>query len=309
VAATVIPEPGSEDQAERDATSWTRVESTESSQSVPGYTIVEQLGQGMMGTVHRAIQKSTGREVAIKLIIPNRGGSEKETQMFLREASILSQLDHPRIVRFHELGMIAGQFFIVMDYVPTIDFGRLIAKQKPESRVRIPCAIVCQIRDALTYAHPLSIIHRDVKPANILLSKPHGKLKCRLADFGLAKNYTNAGFSEITNDGDARGTVAFMPPEQLLDCRYAKPAADIYATGATLYRFLSGSHAFEFSDRRNAVAQVLQDEITPLGERCPELPSALIQVVHCAMEKDPDKRFTSAQEMYEALVPFSKRNK
>ena len=276
-------------------------------QPVPGYELVEKLGEGTMGTVYRAIQKSTAQRVAVKLIVPERAGCEQDIQLFLREASVLSRLDHPRIIKFRELGMAAGQFFFVMEEVPTVDFPSLLAQQTSESRVRICCGITCQILEALGYAHSLSIVHRDIKPANVLITRPGRKLKCKLADFGLAKNYANAGFSEITRDGEARGTIAFMPPEQLIDCRQAKPAADIYSVGATLYHYLAGEFPFEFSDDRSAFAQILQDEFVPLNHRLPEIPQELAAMVHRALARDPVDRFASAQEMRQSLLPFSKR--
>ncbi len=276
-------------------------------QPVPGYRITEQLGQGAMGAVYRALQKSTSRSFAIKLIVPHRIGNERDTQLFLREVSVLSRLDHPRIVKFFELGVASGQFYFVMEDVNTVDFQAIMGAQSPDSRLRISCGIVCQVLEALEYAHAASIVHRDIKPANILLTKSQRKLNCKLADFGLAKNYANAGFSEFTKDGEARGTVAFMPPEQLIDFRYSKPAVDIYSVGATLYYYLAGTFPYEFSDDRNAFAQILQDEFTPLDQHCPEIPSELVAIVHRALARDPSERFASAQEMHDSILPFSKR--
>ncbi|MAT16810.1 MAG: serine/threonine protein kinase [Planctomyces sp.] len=284
--------------------SWDHLEEF---QPVPGYQLLEELGRGAMGAVYRGVRKSTSEQVAIKLIVPQRAGNQRDTQLFLREASVLSSLDHPRIVKFHELGMAAGQFYLVMENVPTVDFAKVLCSQSAESKLRISCGIICQVLEALEYAHSLSYVHRDIKPANILVTKPDRKLKCKLADFGLAKNFTNAGFSEITRDGEARGTLAFMPPEQLIDCRFSKPAADIYSVGATLYYFLAGKYPFDFTEDRSAIAQILQDEIVPIQHHCPNIPAEVATIIHRSLSREPGDRFSSAGEMREMLLPFSKR--
>lgn len=276
-------------------------------QIVPGYEVVEELGCGAMGVVYRAIQKASGNEVALKVILPQHESSEQSMQLFLREANNLCQLNHPRIVAFKEFGMFGGQLFLVMEYVKTIDLKTLLRSQPQESAVRIPCAIACQVLEALTYAHSHSLVHRDIKPKNILLTKQKRKLHVKLADFGLSKNYINAGFSGLTSEGESRGTLAYMPPEQVIDSRSAKPPADIYAVGATLYHYLVGSTHFDFSSGASPYAMVLEADPIPLLAQRPDCPPELAAIVHRALEKDWEKRFRSANEMRQALEPFSKR--
>jgi serine/threonine protein kinase len=274
----------------------------------PGYEFLEELGRGTMGVVYRARQKAKGRTVAIKMIVPRPIESDEPVQLFTREASVMRQLKHRHIVRCHEFCFSGGQFFLVMECVPTVPLASVLDGKSESSRIRIPCAIACQVLDALEYAHGLSIVHRDIKPENILLVRKGRKLNAKLTDFGLAKNYENAGFSELTRTGHIRGTVAYMPPEQIVDCRYARPSADIYAVGATLYEFLTGELPFDFGSR-NKLRVVLEDEPIPIRDRCPALPSALAEMVHRALSKDPNERFRSADAMRRELQSFLVRRR
>lgn len=274
-------------------------------QEVPGYDIFEELGRGSMGVVYRAAQKATGRECAVKIITPAREATTETLQFFLREASILSQLHHPRIIRFHEMGITQGRLFLAMEYVRTESIQNILRGEPLAVRMRIVCGIGCQILEALAYAHGQSIVHRDIKPSNILLTRTGGPLQAKLADFGLAKNFLTAGFSSITQDGEVLGSVVNMPPEQILRCRYAKPACDIYAMGVLLYRFLSGRLPFNISATRNLFAVILEEAHQPLKNYVPDLPDGLVRVVHRAMDRNPLQRFESAEEMRLALLPFS----
>jgi serine/threonine-protein kinase len=273
---------------------------------LPGYELLRLLGKGGMGVVYLGRRLATGRPVAIKLVIPESAASTQAAQLFLREISIMSQLRHPRIVRFHEAGMAHGQFFIVMDYVETIDVGPHLAQQSGAGLVKVACGIMCQVLDGLRYAHERAIVHRDVKPPNILISKAGKKLRSKLADFGLAKNFENAGFSGMTRDGEVRGSLPFMPPEQVISCRDAKPAADIYSAGATLYYFLTKHTPHDFPPTKDSFTVVLEDDIVPVHERCPDVPPGLAETIYRAMAKKPEDRFQSAQEMREQLLPFAK---
>lgn len=274
--------------------------------AVPGYQLGRELGRGAMGVVHEAVQKATGNRVAIKMIVPQQC-DERGMQFFMREASALSQLNHPRIVRFQELGLAGGRFFLVMEFVPTIDLEQTLARQAFASRLRTYCAIGCQVLDALEHAHTHGLVHRDVKPSNILVSREGQKLRAKLADFGLAKNYLNAGFSMMTAEGESRGTLPFMPPEQLLDCRHSTPAVDLYATAATLYYLLTGAFPRQTNSSLPAVLGRLEEACVPLRERQPECPAALAALIHKALAFYPRDRFASAAEMRQALLPLAQR--
>jgi serine/threonine-protein kinase len=275
-------------------------------QPLPGYELLRLLGKGGMGMVYLGRHLASGRPVAIKLVVPESAASTQAAQLFLREISIMSQLRHPRIVRFHEAGMSHGQFFIVMDYVETVDVGAHLAQQSGAGLVKVVCGILCQVLDGLRYAHERAIVHRDVKPPNILVSKAGRKLRSKLSDFGLAKNFENAGFSGMTREGEIRGSLPFMAPEQVMCCRDAKPAADVYSAGATLYYFLTKHTPHDFSTTKDGFAVVLEDDIVPIHERCPHVPPGLVQTIYRAMAKKPGDRFESAQEMREQLLPFAK---
>jgi serine/threonine-protein kinase len=273
--------------------------------AVPGYEVVRKIGRGGMGVVYLARQAATGMAVALKVIVPESGASDKAVQTFLREASVLSRLNHPRIVRFHEVGTARGLFFFVMEYVEPVNLAELLVGLSAANRVRTACGIACQALEALDYAHGLGFVHRDVKPGNLLLSRRGRKLRVKLADFGLAKNYQNAGFSGLTGVGDACGTPAFMAPEQLLDCRSAQPAADVYGAGATLYALLTGQFPHDYSTSRDPYAVILEEPPVPLRGRCPEAPEGLEAVVGRALAREPADRFASAADMRKALLPYA----
>ena len=275
----------------------------------PGYDVRARLGRGAMGEVYEAVQRATGRVLALKIIHPAHAATDRALQLFVREASILSGLRHPGIVQFYELGMHEGQLFLSMELVRTITLEKVLGSRSRESQIRICCALAGQVLDALGHAHALDIVHRDVKPANILLSANAGRVRPVLSDFGLAKNYLTAGFSGITRDGEMRGTVAFMPPEQILNCRHATPQSDIYSLGATLYKYLTGHYPYDFVEGRNKYATILEKAAVPIRERCPEVPEELAGIIHRALARDPWERFASADDMRLALRPYARRGR
>jgi serine/threonine protein kinase len=220
----------------------------------------------------------------------------------------LGRLNHPHIVQCLDFGYTSGQLYLIMEYVPAISYESVLDEQPGSARTRVACAIICQVLRALAHAHDMSIVHRDIKPENVLLWRNGRKLNAKLADFGLAKNYAYAGLSEISRLGDIRGTIAYLAPELVIDCRQARPAGDIYAVGATLYRYLTKEFPFDFGDR-NKLAVVLEDDPVPLKQRAPQVSEELAQIVHRALAKDPATRFSSAPAMLAALEPFSIRRK
>ncbi len=271
----------------------------------PGFEILRSIGAGAMGSVYLARQRSTGREFALKLILPEAALSPNALTLFLREVSVLSQLDHPRIVRFFEIGETQGQFYFVMEYVPAIDLRSLMDSTSDCQRVALACSVIAVALEGLGYAHDRGIIHRDFKPSNLLVKWEGGLPMVKVADFGLAKSFMSAGFSGITPEARILGTLAYMAPEQALDSRFVRPAADLYSAGATLYDLLAGRPPYQFGLAGNALAIIAQNDPVPLTQLRPDLPPGLTGIVHRALARRPEERFPSAAEMRLALLPFA----
>ncbi len=261
-----------------------------------------------MGTVYLAVKESSNKTVALKIIFPETENNNDLTRLFVREASVVSQLKHRRIVQFYDFGQHDGQLYLSMEYVKEISFTELIKKRDPEKKIRLACGIICQVLDGLSYIHQHSLVHRDIKPSNILLTIQNKKPEVKISDFGLAKNYSIAGFSGITEDGKIRGTLFYMPPEQILNSRDVEPSADIYAAGATLYNYLSEKKPYD-QTTDTGIQTFLQEDIIPLDERILTLPDDLVEIVHKALEKEPQRRFQTAKEMHRALLPFTRYRK
>ena len=304
IAATIIEKPPQPEEVPGPAPQIAQkplATAAPASPQIPGYELLEELGRGAMGVVYRAMQKSTGQECAVKVLTPAQISGEKSLQLFLREVNILSQLKHRRIVRFLELGSAGQSAFFAMECVASVPFEKLVQGRSLLNKVQIVCGIACQVLDALEYAHGQGLVHRDIKPANILLTQRGSKLSVKLADFGLAKSFTNAGFSEFSRDGDICGSLAYMAPEQLINSRQARPACDLYSLAATMYRYLTGQNMFDFEEGACKFLVVLEKSPVPILSLCPDLPEELAVIVHQSLEKDPENRPASAGHMRESI--------
>ncbi|MBS0263706.1 MAG: protein kinase [Planctomycetes bacterium] len=273
---------------------------------IAGYRITGRLGGGDLGTTYRATRLATGEDCALKVITPGGRNDDKAIQAFLREASILNLLQHQHIVRLIEMGASGSNLFLSTEFLPAVTWHELVAKSTTAQRVRLACGLMCQILAALDYAHARSMVHRDVKPGNILIYRHEGKLSSKLSDFGLAKQYTMAGMSRMTRDGDVIGSLPFMSPEQFINSREAKPTCDIYSAGATIYWMLTGCEPILLEHHACKFLAILEDPPVPIRDRCRDLPDALSRVVHRALEKQPSQRFASAAEMRQQLKPFAR---
>ncbi len=271
---------------------------------VPGYRIVEELGRGGMGVVYRAVRAADGAPVALKTILPAVSATPKTVERFLREAGILKGLEHPHIVSFRDLGESGGLLYFAMDLVPGTDASRIVKGQGPLAVGRA-VRLVCQLLDALAYAHAKGIVHRDIKPANVLVAGQGEQEVVKLADFGLARTYQASQLSGLTMTGSAGGTPSFMPPEQVLDFRSVRPPADQYAAAATLYNLLTGHHVYELAlSAQDMFRQILLTDPVPIQERRADVPAPLAAVIHRALARRPEDRFADVAAMRVALLPF-----
>ena len=265
-----------------------------------GYTIVRMLGSGGMGEVYLAQHPRLPRRDALKVLPASVSADDEYRQRFNREADIAATLWHPHIVGVHDRGEFQGQIWISMDYVEGVDAGRLLRERHPNGMPKSEVAdIVTAVADALDYAHQRELLHRDVKPANILLAFPEsGEQRILLADFGIARWVND--ISGLTATNMTVGTVSYAAPEQLmggpLDGR-----ADQYALAATAFHLLTGGPPFQNSNPAVVISQHLSASPPTIATSRPEL-SALDPVLAKALSKDPKARFERCADFARALT-------
>ncbi|MCL6449818.1 MAG: PASTA domain-containing protein [Acetobacteraceae bacterium] len=252
------------------------------------YEVVEKIGGGGMAEVYRARCTYLNRPVAVKVLRPEFAGDEEFVQRFQREAEAAASLSHANIVSIYDVGREDGSYYIVMEYVPGQTLKELI-RRRGRLDVALAVDIASQICDALRHAHGQGVIHRDIKPHNILLTPD---LKVKVADFGIAR----AGSPSITQAGTVLGSVHYFSPEQ---ARGGPTGAksDIYSLGAVLYEMLTGRMPFEGETPIAVAMKHLDEPLVPPSRHEAGIPPAVEAVVLKAMAKSPRLRYQSAEEM------------
>jgi eukaryotic-like serine/threonine-protein kinase len=274
-------------------------------QPVPGYDMVKVLGRGGMGCVMLARDQKTGRAVAIKTLLPECAVSDKAMRRFLREIDVAAALKHSNIVEFVDRGTHNGVVYLVTEFVEGADAAKLADARGGQLSCAETVTIVSQALDALSYAHSLGFIHRDIKDQNILVSGPGPEFTAKLTDFGLAKSFKQSGMSGVTMAGESAGTIAYMPPEQIRNFRDVKPQSDIYAVGMTAYSLLTGEIALNLAQKSSmaeTIKAIFEQPTIPLRQRAPHVPSAVCEIIDRALNKDPSQRWQSAGAMRTALM-------
>ena len=265
---------------------------------IGGYRIEELIGRGGMGVVYRAEQIALGRRVALKLVAPELAEDPGFRERFQRESRLAASIEHPNVIPVHEAGEAEGSVYISMRYVDGTDLRLLIREQGQLEPARA-ARLVAQVGDALDAAHASGLVHRDVKPANVVIGTVGGHEHAYLTDFGLTKHASSQG--GLTRTGEWVGTVDYVAPEQIsgggVDAR-----SDVYALGCVLFQALTGSVPFERdSDVAKMYAHLHEPPPSPL-EVAPDLPPALAGVVARALAKDPGNRYQSAGDLGRAAV-------
>jgi hypothetical protein len=264
------------------------------------YQLLDKLGQGGMGAVFHARDTQLDRHVAVKLLPADSIHDADAVARFHREARALARLSHPGIIQAFDHGADGDRHFLVMEFVE----GRSLAEVlRDQGRVAPPRAadFAYQAALALRHAHRSGLVHRDVKPSNLLLSAD-GRL--RLLDLGLARFLQDQiGDAGLTREGAGLGTPDYCPPEQFRDAHHADPRADVYSLGCTLYQLIAGRVPFPGSSFSEKVQAHEAREPAPLEELCPDVPAGLALAVRRMMAKRPADRFASMAEVAEALMP------
>ncbi len=222
------------------------------------YLILDQIGVGGMGAVYRARHIGMNTERAVKVIDPKRVSDPLLVERFRREVQVCSQLDHENIVRAYDVGSQGGGLFLVLEYVAGADLSRIVRRDGPMS-CEEATAIIMQAACGLAYAHGKGVIHRDIKPGNILLSSS-GVVK--ILDMGLARiveEHAPERQKELTRDGEVMGTVAYMPAEQARNARDADHRSDIYSLDATLYSLLTGHTPYDANGHFEIIASLSRE--------------------------------------------------
>ncbi len=269
-----------------------QAEAERSGQQIPGYKVLGNLGKGAMATVFKAKQLSLDREVAIKVLPRKFTNNPQFIERFYAEGRAAAALNHPNIVQAFDVGQAGDYHYFVMEYVEGRTVYDDIVKNKRYNEIDA-IDIIIQVAEALQHAHSKGLIHRDVKPKNIMLSK-EGIAK--LADMGLARAMSDKEAAEA-EQGKAFGTPYYISPEQIRGEKEIGPPSDIYSLGATLYHMVTGAVPFDGKNPSAVMHKHLKAELVPPDHANPKLSAGVSEVIEMMMAKVPSARYQSCSDL------------
>jgi len=258
---------------------------------IPGYEVLRVIGQGGMGVVYAAVQQSLQRPVAIKILAPHLESHTEVISRFVREIHLMTRLTHPNIVDIYDAGVTDGRHYYVMEYIDGLSLERIIRKHRVRPQTAV--AILKQMVAGLKAAHRQGILHRDLKPGNILLDR---NAVVRIADFGLAAiapHARDSSDSSTTRAGRRLGTAGYMSPEQLEDVTACDERSDIYSVGVIFYQMLTG--------------QLPTESFAPASELVPGLTRQADRLIELCLKADPTERFQSTELLLESTGKLERR--
>lgn len=290
--------------------------------AVPGwhpvgeYEAVARLGTGGMGDVFLARRHGQPVWVALKVLLSQVALDDTGRKRFERECDLLDQLVHPNIVAFEERGRQGSVWWFAMEFCPGGSVADLLARRGGRLSLGEAGPIALGALEGLAYAHTREVtvrmpegdvrrqqgvVHRDIKPRNILLTGANARWTPKLSDFGLAKCFQTAGLSGCTLTSDAAGALPYMPREQLLDFRFVTPVSDVWSMGATIYEMLTGVPPREHAPGRDPLEVILGECAVPIRKRAPEIPARVAETIDRALAENPKHRYVNAAEFRDAF--------
>jgi serine/threonine protein kinase len=276
------------------------------------YRLLEELGRGGMGHVYKAVHTIMERVVAVKVILPELVENPLALDWFRREVRAATQLVHPNIVMAYDANEADGVHFLVMEYVDGTNLDVLVRREGPLPLPRA-CELMRQCALALQHAHEKGMVHRDVKPANVLIPREGtaGGPLVKLVDFGLARLHKQAagGTIAVQTASGLLGTPDYIAPEQCRDIHAADIRSDLYSLGGTFYFVLTGRVPFDGESAMEKLVKHLMDEPEPVEGRRPDVPPAVAGIVRRLMAKKPEHRYQTPAELAEALAPWCEPKK
>ena len=277
------------------------VEASKAPQIVGNYELLEKIADGGMGSVYRGRHRDTGQIVAIKVVPPTMAGNAVLLKRFEQEFRAASMLDHPNIVRALDYGESGNTPFLVMEFVDGETLGKRIERGGPIPEAE-DIRVIAQVAQGLHRAHKQGMIHRDVKPDNVLLTADG---EAKLADLGLVKEVETD--LNLTRTGRGLGTPHFMAPEQFRNAKNADVRCDIYSLGATLYMMVTGELPFRGMGPLDAWMKKMANDLTPARTLTPALSERVDWAIRRAMSADPEMRPGTCREFVEDLIGHSTR--
>ena len=290
---------------------------------IKGFDKIALLGRGGMGEVWKVKEQSSGKLYALKTLLPKAAMDEKAKALFLREAKISEYLDHKNVIRTYQTGSSNGTLFILMDLCEGGSADDLMKLHGGTLPLPLATYIMLQVLEGLDYVHHVDVeaeirkrgifgtkksmhakglVHRDLKPGNIFLSDRGDHPTAKVADFGMAKAFQAAGFSTLSDDKAVKGTIPFMPRQQAIDCRYAKPEVDVWAAAASYYHMLTGEFPKNFRAGQNMWLAIVSEPVVPIRERDPAIPEKIAMVIDRALREKPEIGCKSAAVLRDDLI-------
>jgi serine/threonine protein kinase len=270
------------------------------------YEIQAHIGTGGMGVVYRAVDVERGRDVALKILPADLAAQADKLERFRREARHGIRLRHKNIVQIYDFGEVGGTYFLVLEFVDGLDLHQYIVEHGPLEPLD-SCRIVIQALRALNYFHKRGMVHRDVKPSNILLTRQGDKRLVKLADMGLARELWNEEEFRVTREDSTVGTVDYISPEQARDSGMADIRSDIYSLGCTWFHMLVGNPPFASGNAVERLCKHMESEPADVRDFNPRIPEKIAAILKRMLAKKPADRFQTPAELLKLLVRTQRR--